>query len=292
MPSPDLSLRANVALKLSPTAMNTWLTCRRQYFFQYVERKPAGPAKAHFSLGNSLHSALRDYALPVGEQLPPAELLNKNWITAGYRDAEMSEQIKSVAHVWLEQYLLNEGELAPIGVERSVEYPRDDYVLSGRIDRIDRRMIDGQEQLVIVDYKTGKGVPTEAEARGSLALAFYAVAAWRLLRTPCYRVELHHLPSGTRAVATHTQESLTRQGARLDSVAQEILEARAGYEAAPVRADELFEPQPSAICRWCDFRDFCPEGQLQGEAVAPWQGVLDVLAEAELLESLADEPLE
>ena len=230
--------------------------------------------------------------MPVGEPLAPVDLLNKNWITAGYRDEDMSEQIKSVAHVWLEQYLLNEGELAPIGVERSVEYPRHQYTLTGRIDRIDRRIIDGQEQLVIVDYKTGKGVPTDAEARGSLALAFYAVAAWRLLRTPCFRVELHHLPSGTRAVATHTEVSLARQGARLDSVASEILEARAEYQAAPARADELFEPQPSAICRWCDFRDFCPEGQLQGEAVAPWQGVIDVMAEAELLGNIADQPLE
>lgn len=263
--------------------MSTWLTCRRQYFFQYVDRKPAGPAKAHFSLGNSLHSALRDYAMPVGEPLSPAALLDKNWITSGYRDADMSEQIKSVAHVWLEQYLLNEGELAPIGVERSVEYPREGYTLTGRIDRIDRRMIDGQEQLVIVDYKTGKGVPTEAEVRGSLALAFYAVAAWRLLRTPCYRVELHHLPSGTRAVATHTDESLARQGARLDNVAHEILDARSQHESSARDADELFAPQPSAICRWCDFRDFCPEGQLQGEAVEPWQGVMDVLAEAEML---------
>ena len=272
-------------MKLSPSALNTWMNCRRQYFYQYVERKPTSKAKAHFSLGNSLHAALRDYAMPLDTPLDaprtPAELLEKNWQTAGYRDADMSNTVKSVAHVWLEQYVLNEGEFSPVGVERSVEYPRNGYILNGRIDRIDRRVIDGQEQLVIVDYKTGKGVPDEAEARGSLALAFYAVAAWRLLKTPCHRVELHHLPTGTRAVATHSDESLARHGARLDALALEVIEARERHSATA--AVDMFEPTPSALCRWCDFRDFCAEGQLQGDAVEPWQGVLDVMAEAELL---------
>lgn len=263
--------------------MGTWMTCRRQYFFQYVVRLPAGGPKAHFSLGNSLHAALRDYAMPIGAPMTPAQLLEKNWITGGYRDEQMSNTVKSVAHVWLEQYLINEGDFSPAGVERSVDYPRDGYTLTGRIDRIDRRIIDGQEQLVIVDYKTGKGVPDEAEARGSLALAFYAVAAWKLLKTPCRQVELHHLPTGTRAVAHLSDETLTRQGARLDALAHEIIDARTAHGEEPSRADELFAPTPSSLCRWCDFRDFCPEGQLQGEPVPPWQAVLDVIAEAEYL---------
>lgn len=263
--------------------MNTWMTCRRQYFFQYVRRLPVSGQKAHLSLGNSLHAALRDVAMPIGAPLTPAQLLEKNWQTAGYRDQQMSDSIKSVAHVWLEQYLLNEGELNPAGVERAVQYPRDGYVLNGRIDRIDRRTVENQDQIVIVDYKTGKGVPTEAEARGSLALAFYAVAAWKLLRTPCYRVELHHLPTGTRAVATHTDETLARHGRRLDDLAKEIIGARTAFEADDSQPDAQFAPSPSSMCRWCDFREHCIEGQAQGEAVVPWQGVLDVMAESEML---------
>ena len=34
------------------------------------------------------------------------------------------------------------------------------------------------------------------DARSSMALALYALAAGRALRRPCHRVELHHLPTG------------------------------------------------------------------------------------------------
>ena len=155
-------------MKISPSAIGTWMTCRRQYFFQYVERKPAGGPKAHFSLGNSLHAALRDYAMPIGTPMSPAQLLEKNWITGGYRDEQMSDTVKSVAHVWLEQYLINEGDFSPAGVERSVDYPRDGYTLTGRIDRIDRRIIDGQEQLVIVDYNCVLSQTVGRSSRGRL----------------------------------------------------------------------------------------------------------------------------
>ena len=52
---------------------------------------------------------------------------------------------------------------------------------------------DGTE-LVVVDYKTGRHLLSTDDARSSLALALYALAAGRVLRRPCHRVELHHLP--------------------------------------------------------------------------------------------------
>ena len=67
----------------------------------------------------------------------------------------------------------------------------DTIVLSGRIDRLDAR-----PGLVVVDYKTGRHLLTVDDARSSLALALYALAASRVLRRPCHRVELHHLPTG------------------------------------------------------------------------------------------------
>ncbi|MDO6575653.1 PD-(D/E)XK nuclease family protein, partial [Staphylococcus pasteuri_A] len=68
----------------------------------------------------------------------------------------------------------------------------------GRVDRIDRRLDDeGNEELVVVDYKTSRRTCTEDEARSSLQLAMYAAATARSLRRPCTRVELHHVPSAT-----------------------------------------------------------------------------------------------
>ncbi len=57
--------------------------------------------------------------------------------------------------------------------------------MSGRIDRLDdRRGADGSGELVVVDYKTGRHVLTTDDARTSLPLALYALAAERVLRRP------------------------------------------------------------------------------------------------------------
>ena len=77
----------------------------------------------------------------------------------------------------------------PIGIERTVAMRTERLALSGRIDRLDRR----GDELVVVDYKTGRHVLTTDDARGSMALAVYALAAARTLRTRCVSVELHHL---------------------------------------------------------------------------------------------------
>ena len=72
--------------------------------------------------------------------------------------------------------------------------------LSGRIDRLDRRPAGPgagrATELAVVDYKTGRHPLTIDDARSSLALALYALAAGRVLRQPCYRVELHQVHAG------------------------------------------------------------------------------------------------
>jgi RecB family exonuclease len=128
--------------------------------------------------------------------------------------------------------------------------------------------------LVIVDYKTGRYVPDATDARTSLALAVYAVAAARTLRRPCSRVELHHLPSGTHAVARHTPAGLERKVAEAESIAADCSRADAAYRAGD-RGDAAFPPVPSKGCSWCDFRRHCPEGQAAAPDREPWSSVPD-----------------
>jgi hypothetical protein len=97
-------------------------------------------------------------------------------------------------------------------------------------------------------------------------LALYAVAAGRVFRRPCRRVELHHLPTGTVAAHEHTDESLARHLARAERTAADIVAAErelAGAQRsgpAPAVADQAFPARPGTICGWCDFRRVCPAG--------------------------------
>jgi RecB family exonuclease len=150
--------------------------------------------------------------------------------------------------------------------------------LEGRVDRIDERATDeGERELVIVDYKTGRHVLDMYDARASLALAVYAAAAARTLRRPCRRVELHHLPTGTVAAWEHTPQSLSRHLRRAEEIAAECAAAdgafRAGLDAAGV--DRLFPPSVSAACSYCDFARHCPEGRAAGYVREPWSALRD-----------------
>jgi len=119
-----------------------------------------------------------------------------------------------------------------------------------------------------VDYKTGR-VPTADDARRSAALALYAVAARSALHTPCRRVELHHLPTGEVAAATHDEASLHGHLARIEDAAADM--ADAGAEAAAGGApDVLFPARPAPRCGSCDVRRHCPEGRAVAPEVAPW----------------------
>jgi RecB family exonuclease len=132
--------------------------------------------------------------------------------------------------------------------------------------------------LVVVDYKTGRHVLTVDDARSSLPLALYALAAARVMRRPCYRVELHHLPTGRVLAWEHTAQSLARQLGRAEDIAGECARADERYrDPAGDRGDATFPPQPGPRCGWCDYRAHCPEGSAAAAGRRPWDGLdLDV----------------
>ncbi len=259
----------------TPSRLTTWLDCPRRYRFTYLDRpQPAkGPPWAHLSLGAAVHTALaRWWSLPFPRRQPERgpELVREHWLRDGFRDDTQSAQTRERAGHWVEEYLLRVDPAAePIGVERTVSAPTETLVVSGRVDRIDER----GGALVVVDYKTGRRVPTDDEARSSLQLAMYAVAAARTLRRPAGRVELHHLPTGAVAVAEHDEAALARKIDEAASIARDAARADRAYAAGEETDDagaELFAPAPSNGCSWCDFRRHCRAGQAAAPEVEPW----------------------
>jgi putative RecB family exonuclease len=257
----------------TPSKLSAYLDCPRRYRFSYVDRPspPKGPPWAHNSLGASVHTALKNWYAVAPEQRSPAvlgKLLRATWVREGYRDDEQEREIFGRALAWLEAYVATlDPDDDPIGVERTVAAKTAVLALSGRADRIDRR----GDELVIVDYKTGRYEPSSDDARGSLALAMYAYACTRQFRRTCNRVELHHLPSGNVAAHEHTQESLARHLGRAEDTARDIIAAEKAL-AAGADPDREFPAQPGALCSWCDFKRVCPAGA-NAPTKEPWSGV-------------------
>jgi RecB family exonuclease len=250
----------------------------------YLDRPPPpkGPPWAHNSLGASVHNALAGWwRLPLAQRTVAAagSLLDRGWITEGFADETQSAQYRERAIGWVEGYVAGlDPADEPVGIERTVATRTDRIAVSGRIDRLDSRSDDpAGPELVVVDYKTGRHLLTVDDARSSMALALYALAAGRVLRRPCHRVELHHLPTGAVLAWSHTDESLARHLARAEGIAEECAAADERMQAhLPAPAiDEVFPPRPSASCGWCDYLRHCPEGAAAAVPRRPWDGLSD-----------------
>jgi len=258
----------------SPSKLLAWLDCPLRYRMQYLDRpRPAARSqRAHTSIGVATHNALRDFwDLPQAERTPAAveRLMRKSWIDVGFRDPDQCADWLVRTTERVTAYLRGiDRDRQPLGVERTVSMRTKTLAVTGRIDRLDDR--DGE--LVVVDYKTGRSRLTDDDARTSLPLALYAVAAAGMFRRPCVRVELHHLPTGEVLSHEHTPESLQRKVAEAESIASDLRRADAAYAAEGVGAP-LFEPHVSPICPWCDFRAHCPAGQLVGPEKSDWAGL-------------------
>ncbi|GAA2800334.1 PD-(D/E)XK nuclease family protein [Crossiella cryophila] len=258
-------------VRVTPAKLATWTGCPRRYRMSYLDRPalPRGGAWAHNTLGAVVHNALRAFFdLPVARRTPEqAEaLVVRHWKGDGFQDGEQAGTYRERARGWVHEYVANtDVSIEPVGLERWVSAPTGRIVAEGRVDRIDER--DGE--LVIVDYKTGRHALTTDDARGSQALALYALAAARTLRRPCHQVELHHLPTGQVLSWEHTDESLARQVRRAEEAADEL--ATAGEElAAGGDREALFPTVTGRHCTWCDFRRHCPEGRAAAPEIEPW----------------------
>lgn len=254
----------------SPTRLLTWLDCPRRYRFRYLDRPrpPARPARAHTQLGAAVHTALaRWWDLPAGERTPAAgaRLVGECWLDGGFRSPEQSAQWRQRFATAVADYLAGPVPAAPLGIERVTTLKSGSMAITGRIDRLDDR--DGD--LVIVDYKTGLRRPDPDAARTSLPLALYAAAVWKAFRRPCLRVELHHIPTGEVLAYTHTPQSLERKVEQARSIVEDLRRADADYARQGVTSTR-FDPAPSVLCRWCDDRAHCEQGQLMGPEMPSW----------------------
>jgi RecB family exonuclease len=265
----------------TPTRLSAWLDCPRRYRMTYLDRPPPpkGPPWAHNSLGASIHNALAGWwRLPLAQRTvaTAGTLVDRGWIDEGFADKAQSARYRQRAIDMVQRYAARlDPADEPVGVERTVATRTDKIAVSGRIDRLDARLGPAETELVVVDYKTGRHLLTVDDARSSMALALYALAAGRVLRRPCRRVELHHLPSGAVLAWSHSDESLARHLGRAEDIAQECAAAddlvREGLP--PERYDEIFPPRPTTACGWCDYLQHCSEGAAAAVARKPWDGL-------------------
>jgi superfamily I DNA/RNA helicase/RecB family exonuclease len=140
--------------------------------------------------------------------------------------------------------------------EASFKVHLDGHRITGRIDRVDRI----GKNIVISDYKTSKSVASWEEARESLQLAIYYLAATTPGSIDPPAPDLTELGEPAAMQLIYPNVPVFRGDVQKRS--QKPEEAREALGRLPGLIDgvlaEDFRPNPEADCRWCKFKPLCP----------------------------------
>jgi superfamily I DNA/RNA helicase len=141
---------------------------------------------------------------------------------------------------------LNPGKALRAETDFRVEL--DGHRITGRIDRIDKK----GSNVIVSDYKTSRHPVQYDEARESLQLAIYYLAATtdpelRQLGEPASMQLIYpaSLSRGDVAKRCQTPEEAKKAIERLPALMEGVLA-------------EDFRPDPEADCQWCKFKPLCP----------------------------------
>lgn len=145
--------------------------------------------------------------------------------------------------------------------------------LRGKIDRVDRVRFDGQEGLLVVDYKTGKlASQTDIVEGRSLQLPLYALAVEKMLGQPATGGTLHRVGQGKLKEQYFARMRYIRgRYSAVDDYPQSlkaVLE-RAGSFLTAMRKGR-FDLMPTADCPgYCPFRQICHFSPARDELKRP-----------------------
>ncbi len=240
-------------LHLSASAIDSYRNCPLSYLFQNVWRIRGGPRPA-MMFGSVMHTALREMASAWQRRQPLTindvdAIYAREWRHEGYEDAYQDEEYRRAGLNQLREFYGTHSEKyksAPpdiLFLEKTFELPLEhNIVVSGRMDVVNR-LPDGTVE--IIDYKTGS--PKEPkDARDSMQLSLYALAARDILELEPSRLVFYNLTSNNAVVSTRDEKALQRARQDVATVADSL------------RAGE-FPAKPGFICGMCEYRLLCPE---------------------------------
>lgn len=247
-------------MRTSYTALQTFGQCPQKYKFQEIDKLPAKKSKEAI-FGTLVHGALEymysnDPVFPTldeilsrfqeklrsatfpKDELPRFEKLGMQLLTKFYK---INPPWNANA-IGLETFF--EIEISP--TNNTAEEP---HRITGKIDRMDK-LTDGRVE--IIDYKTSRRLPSQAEVDADLQLAIYQQAAlkrWPNLKPKDVLLSLYFLRANEKL-------STTKDAAATKQLEAHILERISEIEKA--RETNQFPPKPSALCEWCSYKPHCP----------------------------------
>ena len=233
--------------------------CALQYKFIYVDKIKRYEEGVEAFLGQRFHEAMQWlYSERAFRVAPLDELLayyEKQWADNWHdevkitRDGRTPDDYRLLGRRFIEDYYkrhhpFDEGRV--LGLERYIRFPLDPqkrYNCKGIIDRL---MLAPDGAFEIHDYKTGSGLPDQAQANSDRQLALYQVGVqtlWPEAKT--VRLVWHYVACDIEMRSSRTPEAL------------EKLKTDLGRLIDRIEAEREFRPHESGLCDWCAYQDLC-----------------------------------
>ena len=263
----------------SYSQINSYERCPYQYKLAHVLKIPM-KGSASFSFGNTIHNTLQTFyeriqelnrakqsslfGLPVeaprikgdGIQVPTLEELlddyEKAWIPDWYKSKQQRESYYQKGKEILKVFYASEQNSwsIPVSLEGWFKIKVGEYLVNGRIDRIDKQL-DGS--LEIIDYKTGSAKET-LTSEDKQQLIIYQIAAQSLSEYnhigPVGKLTFYYVNDNIKTSFLGENKDIEKLKGKLINVITQI--QGGDFAATPGKH----------VCAYCDFKEICEFRQL------------------------------
>ena len=250
-------------LSFSYSKLGMYKECPQKYKFRYIHMLPEQP-KPYFAFGSALHEVMEYIYNPANAAFPTLaqalDFFEKHWNKTSFDQKGYASPEKELAG-YAEGRRIIEAYYAkyaaaffhPLSVEMKSTLDMDGLSLISILDRIDY-LCDGKVK--ILDYKTGKAVPSTPEQLymyQKVAENSPTIKAMVQKQDPAVKelrvgqLSFYHLPTLKEVTFERVPDK------EIFDFWQGVLQV-----ADKIRAGQ-FDPTPGETqCRWCDYRNICP----------------------------------
>lgn len=249
-------------MRTSYSALNTYKTCPLKFKYQEIDRIKV-PKGKEAVFGTTIHSAL--HYMFTHEPLYPSldqviDFFRQKWMEAQEKvtlEAKEAEAYHNQGATLLSSfYKKNQPwNFHVLDMESRFEVfledpdTKESHVVAGVIDRIDKI---GDNHYEIIDYKTSRRMPAQAQLDTDLQMSVYHLGLlhkWPHLEAENIKLSLHFLKHGEKISTARSNDALKETRTQVLSTLREIKRRI---------AKDDFPPTPSALCDWCGYRSLCP----------------------------------
>lgn len=265
--------------KYSFTQLEGYKNCPLQYKYQYILRIPMSTGRPVFSYGQSMHGTLEEFYKRLKDRTEKKQVglfdeeaqcdIEGAQCNASVQDVSELESIisqKELLKIYDDKFIdewydsdkqkqeyyekgknslknfyseLKNNLIIPHSLEQPFNIRVGDYFMKGKIDRVDI-LPDGTCE--IIDYKTGSGKDEKDVKKDQLMI--YQIAAEQVLGLKPSKLTFYYLDDNSKVSFLGTDEQISKLKTNIITWIEEIRENN-------------FEPKPSPLCKFCDFRDIC-----------------------------------